>query len=75
MRQDRCDAGRPSPAGRQGPARIVASAGHDILVAGEVACYFTDDELRAILLDWAADKEPDDGTEDDARVTLAGTRE
>ncbi len=30
-----------------------------------MACHFTDDALRAILLDWAADKEPDDGLVDD----------
>ena len=45
--------------------RIVGSAGHDILVAGEIDSALTMDELRAILADWAADKDPDDGTGDD----------
>jgi hypothetical protein len=40
-----------------GILRIIGSAGHDVLVAGDVACDFTDEALRAIGAAWAA-REP-----------------
>jgi Ca2+-binding RTX toxin-like protein len=45
--------------GGAGADRLVGSSGHDILVAGEVACHFTDDDLRVISLDWAANRVAD----------------
>ena len=54
-------AGNDFLVGGSGADRIVGSAGHDILVAGQVACHFTDEALRQIMAEWAANKEPDDG--------------
>jgi Ca2+-binding RTX toxin-like protein len=45
--------------GGNGADRIVGSAGHDILVAGDVDCRFSEDELRLIALQWAANRTTD----------------
>jgi Ca2+-binding RTX toxin-like protein len=57
--------------GGGGADRIVGSAGHDILVAGDIACHFTDDDLRLISLDWAANRAVDDGFADDVLDELS----
>ena len=48
-----------------GKDRLVGSAGHDILVAGEVATSFSEAALRAVLAEWVANKAPDTAFEDD----------
>jgi len=65
-------AGNDFLVGGSGADRIVGSAGHDILVAGEVACHFTDEDLREISAAWAADKTPDDGLADGAADDTIG---
>ncbi len=55
-------------ANSHGPDRIVGSAGHDILVADDVADYFTEEALRQISAAWAATKTVNDAVDDVDRV-------
>jgi Ca2+-binding RTX toxin-like protein len=57
-------AGNDFLVGGDGADRIVGSAGHDVLVAGDVACNFTDEALRAIGAAWAASKTVEDTVDD-----------
>lgn len=50
--------------GGKGADRIVGSAGHDILVAGDVANRFTDEALRQISAAWAATKTAEETVDD-----------
>jgi len=50
--------------GGKGADRIVGSAGHDILVAGDVANRFTDEALRQISAAWAATKTVEEAVDD-----------
>lgn len=43
----------------------VGSAGHDVLVAGDVACYFANAALRQISSEWSACKTADTSIAED----------
>lgn len=48
-----------------GIVRIVGSAGHDILMAGDVGCHFNSEALRRISAAWAATRTPDQDVVDE----------